>query len=124
MHTDAEYVKGTHFGARVAHGALVFSIATGLAYQTNFIEGTVLAFMGVDMKFKAATFIGDTVKVQMTVAKRRAMAALGGGLVWFNVEVTNQKGEIVQRGEWQLLVKSKAAPETAISPATESAAST
>ena len=32
MHTDAEYVKGTHFGARVAHGALVFSIATGLAY--------------------------------------------------------------------------------------------
>jgi acyl dehydratase len=106
MHTDAEYAKGTQFGARVAHGALIFSMMTGQLYQLGFLEGTVIAFTGFEMKLRAPVYIGETIKVTSTVNKRRAMPAAGGGFVTFDVKVTNQKGEIVQKGDLTILVKS------------------
>jgi 3-hydroxybutyryl-CoA dehydratase len=119
MHTDAEYAKGTQFGARVAHGALIFSMMTGQLYQLGFLEGTVIAFTSFEMKLRAPVYIGETIKVTSTVSKRRAMPAAGGGFVTFDVKVTNQKGELVQKGELTVLVKSNpdsvpvAAPESA-----------
>jgi len=106
MHTDAEFAAKTPYGQRVAHGALIFSIATGLTYQLGFLEGTIMAFTGIDWKFRNPVFIGDTIKVTASVAKRRAMAAMGGGFVTFDVKVTNQKGEVAQKGEWTILVMS------------------
>jgi acyl dehydratase len=106
MHTDAEFAAKTPFGQRVAHGALIFSIATGLTYQLGFLEGTIMAFTGLDWKFRNPVYIGDTVKVTAAVTKRRAMAAMGGGFVTFDVKVANQKGEIAQKGEWTVLVMS------------------
>ena len=44
IHMDAEFAAAGPFGQRVAHGMLGFSIASGLAVQTGFMEGTVLAF--------------------------------------------------------------------------------
>src|SRR3972149_1775705 len=43
IHIDAEYSKASPFGARVAHGLLGLSIASGLLVQTGFMEGTVTA---------------------------------------------------------------------------------
>ncbi len=111
MHTDAEYAKATPYGQRVAHGALGFSIATGLAYQLGFLEGTILAFTGVEWKWRAPVFIGDTIRVMMKVTKRRAMPAAGGGLVTLDVKVLNQKNEVTQKGEWTVMIRSK--PENA-----------
>ena len=49
------------FGRRIAHGALVFGISVGLATRTNILDGTVLAFAGVDkLRFVAPVFLGDT----------------------------------------------------------------
>jgi acyl dehydratase len=106
MHTDAEYVKGTDYKARVAHGALTFSVATGLAYQQGFLEGTVIAFTTFEMKLRAPVYIGDTIKVATKVIKRHAKPSLGGGFISFDVKVTNQNGQVVQKGEWTVLVRS------------------
>jgi acyl dehydratase len=119
MHTDAEYAKGTQFGARVAHGALIFSMMTGQLYQLGFLEGTVIAFTGFEMKLRAPVYIGETITVTATVGKRRAMPAAGGGFVTFDVKVTNQKGDVVQKGELTILVKSN--PASVSVGATESA---
>ncbi len=113
MHTDVEFAAKTPYGQRVAHGALIFSIATGLTYQLGFLEGTIMAFTGLDWKFRNPIFIGDTVKVTAAVTKRRAMPAMGGGFVTFDVKVTNQKGEIAQKGEWTVLVMSDPAAVSA-----------
>lgn len=113
MHTDAEFAAKTPYGQRVAHGALIFSIATGLTYQLGFLEGTIMAFTGLDWKFRNPVFIGDTVKVTASVSKRRAMAAMGGGFITFDMKVTNQKGEIAQKGEWTVLVMSDPAKVSA-----------
>jgi acyl dehydratase len=86
---------------------LVASIATGLAVQQGFIDGTTLAFRELSWKFTRPVFIGDTVHVQINVEATKPMARLGGGLVTFEAQVVNQEGEVVHKGEWKMLIKSK-----------------
>ena len=107
LHTDEEFAKQTPFGRRIAHGALVLSIATGLAARLGFIEGTALAFRELAWKFSLPVFIGDTVHVKAVCKEVKPMARLGGGLVVFDVCVVNQAGKIVQRGDWHVLVASQ-----------------
>ncbi len=107
MHTDAEYSKGTQFGQRVSHGLLGLSIASGLAYQMGFMEGTVLAFTGLEWKFRAPIFIGDTIRVQAKVTKVRQMQAAGGGFVTLEIKVVNQDNTVTQKGEWTVLIASR-----------------
>ena len=106
LHTDAEFAKGTPFGERIAHGLLGLSITGGLASRLGFIEGTTLAFRGLECKFRGPIRIGDTIRAQFEVSKKKEMPRLGGGLVTFNVTVLNQRDETVQKGTWTALIKS------------------
>ncbi len=108
IHTDAAFAARTPFGQRIAHGLLVTSIASGLAMQTGFIEGTTLAFREIrEWKFVKPVFIGDTVHVVITVEKTRPMRRLGGGAVDFKLDVRNQHGDTVMKGVWTVLVLSR-----------------
>jgi len=108
MHTDATYAAQTAFGQRVAHGALIFSIATGLMYRTRVLEGTVIAFRAIDeWKFSAPVFLGDSIYCQMDVKETKDAKKLGGGLVTLGVKVINQDGKAVQRGSLTVIVASK-----------------
>ncbi len=111
LHTDAEYAAKTEFGQRIAHGALGLSIATGLANQLGFMEGTVIAFTTLDWKYRAPIFIGDTIHVEITVNQSKAMPASGGGFVIFGVKVVKQDNTVTQEGKWTLVVRSR--PEAA-----------
>jgi 3-hydroxybutyryl-CoA dehydratase len=104
LHTDAEYAKGTLFGRRVAHGLLVLSIASGMAAQLGFIEGTVIAFRELTWKFSRPVFIGDTVHLQAKVTELKPLPRLGGGSVILQASVINQDGETVARGVWNALI--------------------
>jgi acyl dehydratase len=105
IHTDAEYSRQQVFGQRVAHGLLVLSIASGLAMRLGFMEDTVVAFRGLEWKFAAPVFAGDTIRLRVTVEATKAMPRVGGGLVTFKMEVVNQKHETVNRGTWDILCK-------------------
>ena len=105
VHIDAEFAKAGMFGERIAHGLLILSIASGLAWQLGFMAGTADAFLSLDWKFAGATKIGDTLKVSAEVAQKRDMPGSGGGMIVFNVEVTNQRGEVVQKGKWSVLIR-------------------
>ena len=107
MHTDHEYAKTHMFGQPVAHGLLVLSIASGLLWQLGFMQETVLAFRGLEWKFSRPVFIGDRIRVKAEVYQRKAMPRLGGGAVIFDVKVLNQDDDVVQRGKWNVLVKSE-----------------
>lgn len=108
MHFDAEYMKNHLLGGRVAHGMLTLSYAVGQAYQLGFLERTVLAFRAIEMKFSDAVYIGDTVHVEITIKETKEAARLGGGLVTFEVKIVNQAGKTVQKGDWVVLIASKA----------------
>ncbi|MFN8459965.1 MAG: MaoC/PaaZ C-terminal domain-containing protein [Anaerolineae bacterium] len=107
IHIDAESVKRTPFGQRVAHGMLVASIASGLAVQQGFIDGTTLAFRELTWKFTRPVLIGDTIQVRIKTTETKAMPSLGGGLVTFEARVLNQHEELVHKGEWKMLIKSR-----------------
>ncbi len=107
IHTNAEASKETPFGQRVAHGMLVASIATGLAVQQGFIDGTTLAFRELEWKFTRPVFIGDTIYVKINVTETKPMPKLGGGLVVFEARVLNQKEEVAHKGVWTMLIKGR-----------------
>lgn len=109
MHTDAEYMKVHPMKQRVAHGMLTLSYAVGLLYQLGFMERTVLAFRGLEMKFSLPVFIGDTMRVRLTVAEKKEMKRLGGGIITAEVKILNQDGKTVQSGSMELLLASRPA---------------
>ena len=104
IHTNAEYCKAQHFGQRIAHGLLVLSVASGLAVRLGFMEDTVVAFMGLDWQFRKPVFIGDTVRIRVTVKSKEIKRRLGG-MVVFRIEVLNQDDNVCQRGDWNILCK-------------------
>ncbi len=107
MHTDAEYSKTTMFGERIAHGLLGLSYTMGLLWPLGFLEGTVIAFMGLEAKFKAPIKIGDTISASAKVRQKKEMKAMGGGIVVLESRLTNQRGEMVQQADLTLLIKSR-----------------
>ncbi|MFN7993482.1 MAG: MaoC/PaaZ C-terminal domain-containing protein [Bryobacteraceae bacterium] len=105
LHTNEEYARQSPFGRRIAHGALIFSISTGLMTQMNLINETVLAFYGMDkLRFTAPVFIGDTVRVVKSVVEMREKDA-ERGVVTFETQVLNQKNEAVIVYTDKLLLK-------------------
>lgn len=120
MHTDAEYMKQSIFGKRIAHGMLSLSYAVGQAYQLGFMEGRIIAFRGLEMKFSAPVFIGDTMHVELVVAEKKDALRMGGGLVTIEVKIINQEGKTVQSGSWIVLVVSRAAEAKAAAQQSES----
>jgi 3-hydroxybutyryl-CoA dehydratase len=109
LHTNSEFAANTPFGRRIAHGLLSLSIASGLASRLGFIEGTAIAFAGLEWRFKAPVFIGDTIHMIARTENKRAMRAIGGGMVIFEITLLNQNQQIVQEGTWKVLVRSKPA---------------
>jgi len=108
IHVDADYASGQMFKGRVAHGLLGLSIASGLAVQTGFMEGTIMAFREiVEWKFSKPIYIGDTIRVEIEVLETKAMPRLGGGSIVIKLNVKNQKDETAQQGTWNALMLSK-----------------
>lgn len=107
MHTNAEYMKTHPMKQRVAHGMLTLSYAVGLLYQLGFMERTVLAFRGLEMKFSLPVFIGDTLHVRLTVKEKKEMRRLGGGIISAEIKILNQEGKTVQSGTMELLLALK-----------------
>jgi 3-hydroxybutyryl-CoA dehydratase len=108
IHTDPEFSKTTMFGKQVAHGLLGLAIASGLAWQTGILDGTVIAFREVnEWKFVKPVFIGDTIYVNLEVKETKALPRIGGGSVTITLEVKNQNEEVCHRGLWTVLMMSK-----------------
>jgi acyl dehydratase len=104
LHTDAEFAKKTPFGERIAHGMLGIVIHSGLSQMLGIMEGTLLAFLGMTWSFELPIKIGDTVHVVQRVKEMRETSKADLGLITFEKEVVNQRGEIVQRGTTTFLV--------------------
>jgi len=111
IHTDAEYAKTTPFGQRIAHGLLGIAIASGLAVRLGAFAETTIAMLGVEWRFRAPVFIGDTVHLRLRVVSKRRTARGARGLVERRLELVNQRGEVVQEGTISLLVKARSGEE-------------
>jgi 3-hydroxybutyryl-CoA dehydratase len=108
LHVNEEYAKKGPFGRRIAHGALIFSISTGLMVQMTSDHEAIVAFRGVDqLRFVAPVFIGDTIHVTKKTIDKQSKDGIRG-LVTFETAVLNQDGKAVLTYIDRLLVKCRA----------------
>ncbi len=107
LHIDEEFARETPHGTRIAQGLLGTSIASGLVSQTGLLAGTALGFLGMTWKFTGPIKAGDTIHVVQTVTEARPSSTPGRGIVGRRLDVVNQRGEVVQTGEWAVLVKTR-----------------
>ena len=104
IHTDAEFCKNTPFGQRIAHGMLGLSIASGLVARNPGAEQhKLIAFLGMTWDFRKPVLIGDTIHVVQTVASKRVTKRPGLGVVTYDAQVLNQRGEVCQEGQWKVM---------------------
>lgn len=93
-HMDAEAMKSSQWGQRIAHGTMTFAIGIGLtATEINPLSFTY----GFErLRFPKPVFIGDTIHTELTITgldtdpKRPEL-----GRVTEQVRVLNQRGETV-----------------------------
>src|SRR5262245_39717445 len=105
LHTNREWAERGPFGQRIAHGALIFSISTGLSVRMGQTADTVIAFYGLDrLRFVKPTFIGDTIRVKQKVEGKSERDETSGIVTMLN-EVINQKDEVVVSYTAKVLLK-------------------
>jgi 3-hydroxybutyryl-CoA dehydratase len=91
-HVDEEYMRGTKYGRRIAHGALMVAYMSQASTQIcRGLPGTIVSYGYDRVRFPAAVFIGDTVTVTYEIAERDEAARK----TFARVTVTNQRGEVV-----------------------------
>ncbi len=99
MHFDEIAARESAFGKRIAHGYFVLSAAAGLFVSPG--VGPVLANYGLDtLRFVKPVGIGDTIQARLTAKRKtdrnkRDDKGVGQGVVAWDVEVSNQSGELV-----------------------------
>ncbi len=99
MHFDDIAARESPFGKRIAHGYFVLSAAAGLFVSPA--PGPVLANYGLDtLRFVKPVGIGDTIRARLTCKRKvdrnkKGPDGVGQGVVAWDVEVSNQDGELV-----------------------------
>ena len=112
MHFDAVAAAQSPFGQRIAHGYFVLSAAAGLFVWPA--PGPVLANYGLDtLRFVKPVAIGDTIQARLTCKRKidrhkTGPDGVGQGVVAWDVEVSNQQGELVASYDILTLVAKKA----------------
>ena len=112
MHFDEEAAKASPFGQRIAHGYFVLSAAAGLFVSPA--PGPVLANYGLDtLRFVKPVGIGDTIQARLTCKRKidrnkKDASGRGQGVVAWDVEVSNQRGELVASYDILTLVAKRA----------------
>ena len=107
LHTDEEYAKKQPFGQRIAQGLLVMSMYSGLKQKLGIVDGTTVAFLGMDVKFPGPVVIGDTITAKIKVVETRLTRHGDRGIVKSSFRVLNQRGEVAVEGTETLMISCK-----------------
>ncbi|MGH7265679.1 MAG: dehydratase [Candidatus Rokuibacteriota bacterium] len=100
-------ISGDHDGLdrvveRPVPDHLVVLLTSGLGFRVPAAQLSIVAFMVLDWEFCAPVRLGDTLHCRMWVAAKRGLKE--GGIIVEEREIVNQRGEVVQRGEYKLMV--------------------
>ena len=108
-HMDAEAMKASAFGQRIAHGTMTFAIGIGLTASR--INPHAMTYGYERLRFPNPVFAGDTIRTTVTIGRKADDAKRPGhGQVVEICETVNQHGKTVMYCEHILLVAKRGAP--------------
>jgi len=94
LHVDEDYMRGTRYGHRIAHGALMIAYmsraSTKMAVDLPG-TGTIVSYGYDRIRFPKPVFIGDTITVTYQIAEHDPAA----GKIMSQVTCANQRNEVV-----------------------------
>jgi acyl dehydratase len=92
LHVDEEYMRGTPYGRRIAHGALMLAYMSRASTKMGTdLPGTIVSYGYDRIRFPRPVFIGDTVTVTYEIVSHEPAT----GKIFSLVTCTNQKNEVV-----------------------------
>ena len=96
LHLDEEFAKKTEFGQRLVNSLFTLGLVIGISVGETTL-GTTVANLGMsDVRFPKPVFHGDTLRARTIVkSKRRSQSRKDAGIVEFEHQGINQRGEIV-----------------------------
>ena len=96
LHLDAEFAKSTEFGRPLVNSIFTLGLVIGISVGDTTV-GTTVANLGMsDVRFPKPVFHGDTIRAKTTViATRKSRSRSDAGIVEFEHEGLNQRGETV-----------------------------
>ena len=109
LHTSETFGKSTQFGKRIGHGLLGLAVSHGLFFRLGLVEGTAIAFLGIESwKFEAPFFLGDTIRVRIKVAEKRpSQSKPDRGVIKFFFQMIKEDGTVIQSGYKTIMVRRK-----------------
>lgn len=99
IHLDPKYAAGTRFQGCIAHGMLTSSLISNVI--GNQLPGLGSIYLGQNLQFVAPVFPGDSITARATVITVREDKPI----VTLETVCTNQRGEVVVKGEAAVLVE-------------------
>jgi acyl dehydratase len=96
LHLDAEFAKTTEFGQRLVNSLFTLGLVIGISVGETTL-GTTVANLGMsDVRFPKPVFHGDTLRARTIVrSKRKSQSRPDAGIVEFEHQGVNQRGETV-----------------------------
>jgi 3-hydroxybutyryl-CoA dehydratase len=99
IHLDQNYSAATRFQGCIAHGMLTSSLISNVI--GNHLPGLGSIYLGQNLRFVAPVFPGDSITARATVTAVR----VDKPVITLETVCTNQRGEVVIRGEAVVLVE-------------------
>jgi 3-hydroxybutyryl-CoA dehydratase len=109
VHMDDDFARAQGFPGRIAHGLLGLALADGLKNRAS-VHLMVAASLGWNWQFTGPILAGDWIGARIAVQKKR-LSSKGKGILTLHLEVTQQEGRVVQKGETTLLARLKTGKE-------------
>ncbi len=108
LHTDEDFCRTTVYGRPIAHGLYGLSLMEGLKAELGLYDHTSIGSLGWDkVRFSGPLFPGDRVHARMRFASKRLSRNPARGVVVEDVELVNQRNEVVTRAEHATLLMTR-----------------
>jgi acyl dehydratase len=91
LHMDTAFAARSPFGRRVVHGLLTAALVSTAHTE---LTGPGFAYVGQELRFLGPVFIGDTVRISVTVVEKKPTKRV----IVMDTMVRNQRGEPVLIG--------------------------
>jgi acyl dehydratase len=117
IHTNPEYARHQKLAGAIAHGALIFSRATGLAYRLGVLDKQSAYFTQTNVRYRRPVLAGDQIRIVVAVKQIKPRPSIKR--ITLEVTVLNQNNVPVQTSEWVAVTKPEGAPPEGVLPSAE-----
>ena len=107
VHTDPAFAAAQGFAGPLAHGPLGVSVVFGLLHDLGIVDGTAIALLDLNWRFRNPLIAGDSVRFEMTVTRCRRASRGDAGVVNRHVTLATTGGTVVGEGTTAFLVASR-----------------